>query len=106
MPHPIIHVQKWSHRTVPTETALQKMLLDAGLEPVRESFAGGDVFAERTLDYGQTIVIIAGQMTFGFPVEGAPTVLQPGDRLDLPANVRHNAVVGPDGVELWRAKRP
>jgi hypothetical protein len=33
-------------------------------------------------------------------------LLAPGERLDLPANVEHNAVVGPKGVTCLEAHLP
>ena len=54
-----------------------------------------------------------GAIRFGLPATGGSVMLGPGDRLDLPAGTRHDAVVGPDGVRClvrtsgsWWNSRP
>ena len=64
-----------------------------------------DVFPAHEHPYEKVIVVVAGTITFGFPIEGDPTTLYPGDRLDLPAGVTHNAAVGREGVVCLEAQR-
>ena len=40
-------------------------------------------------------IIIRGSMTL--VVQGKPTELQTGDRLDIPAGATHSATIGPEG---------
>ncbi|MEJ2749466.1 MAG: cupin [Anaerolineae bacterium] len=101
----IIHIQKWQQDTLPTEDDLKQMLLDEGLEPYRWSNEAGDVYAAHIHNFHKVICVVAGSIMFGFPIDGEPIVLRAGDRLDLPAGVRHNAVVGPEGVVCLEAHR-
>ncbi len=94
----IIHVQKWPHTEPPTEDAIRKLFAEEELEPFRWSAEPGDVYHAQTLEYGRVILVLEGSITFGFPIEAEPTTLHPGDRLDLPAGIPHNAAVGFDGV--------
>jgi hypothetical protein len=41
---------------------------------------------------------VEGSITFGMPGYCVGFLLGPGERLDLPVNVRHDVVVGPKGV--------
>ena len=50
------------------------------------------------------LVCDRGSITFG--AAGEPVVLAAGDRLDLPADTSHDAVVGPDGVTCLEAHLP
>ncbi len=51
------------------------------------------------------IYVLRGSITFGLPESGERLTLHPGDRLDLPAGVQHDAVVGPQGVACLEAQR-
>jgi quercetin dioxygenase-like cupin family protein len=99
----IIHIQKWPHSHEPTDVELKRILVNEGLKPYRWSNSAGEVYEAHTHEYYKVIFVISGSITFGFPVEGEPSTLSSGDRLDLPAGVSHNAVVGPRGVECWEA---
>jgi uncharacterized protein YjlB len=46
----------------------------------------------------EVLYVVRGSITFGLPGRGEALELRVGDRLDLPAGVAHDAVVGPDGV--------
>lgn len=98
-----IQIAKWSQKTTPTEAALRQRLEDEGFTPRRWANEPGFVYDAHQHEYHKVIVVVHGSIVFGFPVDGQPTVLQAGDRLDLPARVRHNAVVGPDGVVCLEA---
>lgn len=101
----IIHVQKWPHSSLPDETKLHALLSEEGLEPFRWSAVPGAVFHAQTVPVGRVIYVLEGSITFGFPIEAEPTTLHPGDRLDLPADIPHNAAVGFGGVVCLEARR-
>jgi quercetin dioxygenase-like cupin family protein len=81
------------------------MLAAEGLSPYRWSNAPGDVYAAHSHTYHKVIYIVQGSITFGLPDSGGTVHLQAGDRLDLPAGVRHDAIVGPRGVACLEAHR-
>lgn len=101
----IIHIEKWAYSHQPTEQELRDLLLAENLEPYTWSNQPLDVYSAHVHDYSKVIYIVSGSITFGFPIEGEPTTLKAGDRLDLPAGVRHNAAVGSDGVFCLEARR-
>ncbi len=47
-----------------------------------------------------------GSIAFGLAGHGGSLVLAPGERLDLPAHIEHDAVVGPEGVVCLEAHLP
>ena len=102
----IIHVQKWRQPHTPTETELHDQLVAEGLAPYKWRCEPQDIFPAHEHPYEKIVVIVDGSITFGFPIEAEPTTLFPGDRLDLPANVLHNAVAGSNGVVCLEAQRP
>ena len=101
----IIHIQKWARAEAPTEVELYQQMKSEGLEPYKWSSNPQDVFPAHDHAYEKVIMIVAGSITFGFPIDGEPTTLYPGDRLDLPPGVMHNAVAGKNGVVCLEAQR-
>ncbi|GJM40346.1 MAG: hypothetical protein DHS20C20_06280 [Ardenticatenaceae bacterium] len=101
----IIHIQKWAKPKAPSEPDLLEKMVQEGLKPYKWSSNPQDVFPAHDHPYEKVIMVIEGSITFGFPIEGEPTTLYPGDRLDLPPRVMHNAVAGKDGVVCLEAQR-
>lgn len=101
----IIHIQKWTRADAPNESMLYQQMVSEGLEPYKWSSNPQDIFPAHEHNYEKVIMIVAGSITFGFPIEGEPTTLFPGDRLDLPPGVMHNAVAGKNGVVCLEAQR-
>jgi uncharacterized protein YjlB len=78
-------------------------LLAEGLEPAAWSNGPHDRYAVHAHGYDKVIVCAVGDIAFGLPDVGRTVALAPGDRLDLPAGTRHDAVVGPTGVTCLEA---
>jgi quercetin dioxygenase-like cupin family protein len=76
-----------------------------GVPPYRWSNRPGDVYGAHTHSFHKVIYVVQGSITFGLPGEGRQVNLKVGDRLDLPAGVRHDAVVGPEGVVCLEGHR-
>ncbi len=101
----VIQIQKWSHAQPPTETELRQLMVKEGLTPYQWANSPGDVYETHVHTYHKVIYVVSGSIIFGFPIEGQPTWLRPGDRLDLPAGIPHNAAVGADGVVCLEAHK-
>ena len=95
----------WPGEQLPTETALHNLLHTEGLQPYRWSNDPGERYAAHAHAYDKVLYVVAGSITFGLPDEGQHITLAAGDRLDLPAGVRHDAVVGEGGVVCLEAQR-
>jgi hypothetical protein len=52
------------------------------------------------------IAVVEGSIRFGLPDEDRGMDLEEGDRLELPAGTRHDALVGPRGVTCLEAHLP
>jgi quercetin dioxygenase-like cupin family protein len=74
-----------------------------GLAPVTWANGPGDRYDAHDHAYDKVIVATAGSIGFGLPATAETIQLTIGDRLDLPAGTRHDAVVGPDGVSCLEA---
>jgi mannose-6-phosphate isomerase-like protein (cupin superfamily) len=85
-------------------SALRARLIDEGLDPGAWSNGPGDVYARHQHGYDKVIVVAAGTVSFGLADRSID--LGTGDRLELPAGIEHDAVVGPAGVTCLEAHLP
>jgi quercetin dioxygenase-like cupin family protein len=77
-----------------------------GLDPSTWSNGPGDRYGAHDHGYDKVIVVASGSIAFGLPGLGRTVDLAAGDRLELPAATRHDAVVGPSGVTCLEAHLP
>jgi quercetin dioxygenase-like cupin family protein len=86
--------------------SLAERLRADGLAASPWSNGPGDTYAAHSHDYDKVLVCAEGSIVFGLPDRREHVVLEVGDRLDLPAGTRHDAVVGPVGVTCLEAHLP
>lgn len=98
-------VEKWSGETPPNKADLETILKKEGLSFYQWGNSPGDVYGAHSHGYHKVIYVVRGAITFGLPDLGRKITLEAGDRLDLPAGVRHDAVVGTAGVICLEAHR-
>ena len=98
-----VKVRRWEASQVPTEATIRRLLNAEGLHAYRWSNAPGDVYGAHTHPYHKVIYVVQGSIIFGLPETGRLITLRAGDRLELPAGVVHDAVVGPEGVVCLEA---
>jgi quercetin dioxygenase-like cupin family protein len=98
-------VTPWPFPDLPSESALCRLLEAEGLSYYIWSNGPGDVYAAHSHAYDKVIYVVRGSITFGLPQTGQQLSLSAGDRLDLPAEVIHDARVGSEGVTCLEAHR-
>ena len=100
-----IEIIRWPEEELPDEALLRSILADEDLHPYVWSNGPGDVYGGHSHSYHKVIYVVRGSITFGLPDSGDKVTLNSGDRLELPAGVTHNAVVGQRGVACLEAHR-
>jgi quercetin dioxygenase-like cupin family protein len=98
-----LSVTPWTSPEPVTEMAIRKILSAESLDPYSWSNGPGDVYSAHSHAYNKVIYVVRGSITFGLPDENRKITLNPGDRLDLPAGVVHDAIVGQSGVVCLEA---
>ena len=83
-----------------------RRLRDEGLDPSPWSNGPGDRYAAHEHAYDKVIVVTRGSIRFGLGPVADAVDLDVGDRLELPAGTRHDALVGPAGVTCLEAHLP
>jgi quercetin dioxygenase-like cupin family protein len=86
--------------------ALADRLRGESLAPGAWSNGPGEVYPAHVHGYDKVLVVERGSIVFGLPALAASAELAAGDRLDLPAGTRHDALVGPAGVTCLEAHPP
>jgi quercetin dioxygenase-like cupin family protein len=100
-----VEIIRWSGSDRPDVETIRKILAEEDLHGYRWSNGAGDVYSAHSHSYSKVIHVVSGSITFGLPDTNEKVTLHPGDRLNLPAGVSHNAVVGPEGVACIEAHR-
>ena len=77
-----------------------------GLDPSDWANGPGDRYSPHEHGYDKVLVVASGSITFGLPDLAQSVELATGDRLDLPARTRHDAIVGGSGVTCLEAHVP
>jgi len=93
-----VKVTPWPDNDPPSRDQLWIGMTEEGLSPYAWSNSPMDVYAAHTHNYNKVIYVVSGSITFGLPELQRNVTLFPGDRLDLPKGVVHDALVGKDGV--------
>jgi quercetin dioxygenase-like cupin family protein len=100
-----ITVKRWSMDKAAKPQAIEVLMQAENLPYYKWGNGPGDVYGTHQHSYHKVIYVLEGSITFGLPDSGESILLHPGDRLDLPAGVRHNAVVGAHGVACLEGHR-
>lgn len=98
-----VMVTPWPEETPVTERAIRERFKDEDLRPHPWANGPDDVYAPHSHHYDKVLYVVEGTITFRLPESNHEIFMQAGDRLDIPAGVEHEAIVGPEGVRCLEA---
>ena len=87
------------------EKAIRTKFMSQGFQPYRWSNRAGDTYTAHSHSYSKVIWVVRGDIIFKFPELEDEIMLEEGDRLELPAEMVHEAIVGKTGVVCLEAHR-
>jgi len=96
-------VTPWPSAEPPSREALEAVFRRDGLSPSWWSNRRGYSYSTHSHRYHKVLYCAQGSIRFRAQPAGHTYDLLPGDRLDIPADVPHSAVAGPDGVTCAEA---
>lgn len=100
----MIDVVRWAKTKKPTLEELQKLLAAMGRESELYSDLPGTKYGRHKHPFEDFIVIVSGKMKI--VTDAGEWTLKPGDRMDLPANTIHSAVmIGREEVRYLSAAK-
>ena len=100
-----IRVVHWPYAQAADESVLRRLLAQERLTPYCWANAPGDVYGAHMHPYHKVLYVVRGSIRVALPNLGKQFHLRQGDRLDLPAGIVHEAVVGDQGVVCLEAHR-
>lgn len=83
--------------------SLRARLAAEGLTAIAWGNGPGDRYGVHAHGYDKVLVAAMGSIVLSLPGLGRSVTLEAGDRLELPADTAHGALVGPDGVTCLEA---
>jgi quercetin dioxygenase-like cupin family protein len=89
----------------PGVAAAEARLRSFGVSPVAWSNGPGDRYAAHEHRTTKLLICAVGSITFLIGEEATPVTLEAGEGFELPAGVRHAAVVGPGGCTCVEGHR-
>ncbi len=104
MPKPSgIEVRRRQEGDPTGEKTMRTMIVSQGLQPYRWSNQPGDTYDAHYHSYSKVIWVVRGDIIFKLPELEDEIMLEEGDRLELPAEMVHEAIVGKKGVVCLEA---
>ena len=100
-----LRVRRWMWNRTLSEQAIIRHMEMEGLETHRWKNDPGMKHPPYAYDFERVILVMRGSITIRIPETGEQVSLNPGDRLELPAGIIHEAVVGPMGVVYLEGHR-
>jgi quercetin dioxygenase-like cupin family protein len=91
-------VERWTGDSPPSEADLRSLLNEQGLSGYRWANSPGDIYGAHSHPFHKIIYVVQGSISFILLEEDEQVALNAGDRLDLPMEMIHKAVVGQQGV--------
>ncbi len=103
MPLTQLKIIPWDKNEAPTENEIAQILRAENLSYYPWSNSPNDLYAPHLHAYDKILYAVRGSITFILPNTDKTLTLHAGDRLELPANTVHSAVVGSRGVTCFEA---
>jgi mannose-6-phosphate isomerase-like protein (cupin superfamily) len=96
---PAIKIIRWRGGQHPTYQAISQKMTQEGLRPYAWSNGPNFRQAARSHGYHKVLYCVEGTLEVVLPDMKQSVLLRPGDRVELPRGVRHEAITGPRGAQ-------
>jgi mannose-6-phosphate isomerase-like protein (cupin superfamily) len=103
-----VKITRWRGSEHPTFSNITRQMKKEGLRPYMWTNMANQRYGVRSHGYDKVLYVVDGSIEVSFPDLGQQLVMRPGDRVDVPAGVRHGTIVGNKGaccVEAAVARR-
>jgi quercetin dioxygenase-like cupin family protein len=98
-----IHVTRWHGSQHPTFSIITREMKKEGLRPYMWSNMPNHRYGVRSHGYDKVLYVVEGVVEITLPDSNQRMNLCPGDRVDIPAGVRHGTIVGATGAKCVEA---
>jgi len=98
-----VRVTRWSGGQHPTLSAITRSMKQQGLRPYMWMNMPNHRYAVRSHGYDKVMYVIEGMIEITLPDSNQAMRLRAGDRVDIPAGIRHGTIVGTTGAKCVEA---
>ena len=98
-----VRVTRWSGGQHPTLSVISRHMQKEGLRPYQWDNAPNHRYAVRSCGYAKVVYVVEGTLEITLPDCNQRVRLRAGDRVEIPAGVRHGTIVGSSGAKCVEA---
>lgn len=98
-----VRVTRWSGSEHPTFSTITRLMKKEGLRPYMWVNSPNHRYGVRTHGYDKVLYVIEGNLEITLPDSNQRLILRSGDRIYVPAGVRHGTIVGTSGAKCVEA---
>jgi quercetin dioxygenase-like cupin family protein len=98
-----VAITRWSGSQHPSAKNIMQRVKAEGLRPYTWQNTPNHRYAVRSHNYHKVLYVMDGTVELTLPDDNQKVKLRAGDRIDLPAGVRHGVIVGRTGATCVEA---
>jgi quercetin dioxygenase-like cupin family protein len=98
-----VRVVRWSGGQHPTLSNITRQMQGEGLRPYTWENRPNYRYAVRSHGYAKIMHVVDGIMEVSLPDSNQRVKLRAGDRIEIPAGIRHGAIIGSSGAKCIEA---
>ena len=98
-----VRVIRWSGGQHPTLSSITRQLQKEGLRPYVWDNTPNHRYQVRSHGYTKVMYVVEGNIEVSLPDSNQRVKLRAGDRVEIPAGVRHGAIIGVAGAKCVEA---
>jgi quercetin dioxygenase-like cupin family protein len=98
-----VRIIRWSGGQHPTLSAITRQMQKENLRPYVWDNTPNYRYAVRTHGYTKVMYVVEGIIEVTLPDSNQRVKLRAGDRVEIPAGVRHGAIIGSSGAKCVEA---
>lgn len=94
-----VTITRWQESQHPSMSIIMQRMKEDGLRPYMWVNMANHRYAIRSHNYDKVLYVIDGTVEISLPDSNQRVKLRAGDRIDIPAGVRHGTQVGNTGAK-------
>jgi quercetin dioxygenase-like cupin family protein len=98
-----VAITRWQGSQHPTISTILRQMKEEGLRPYMWTNMPNHRYAVRSHNYNKVLYVIEGVVEITLPDSNQRVKLRSGDRIDIPAGVRHGTIIGSNGAKCVEA---
>jgi quercetin dioxygenase-like cupin family protein len=98
-----VRLTRWHGGEHPTFSAITRQMKKEGLRPYMWVNMPNHRYGVRSHGYEKVLYVIEGTVEITLPDSNQRMIMRAGDRVDIPAGVRHGTIVGTNGAKCVEA---